>query len=235
MILRRVLAAAGAFALLAGAAPLGAQQREAAGFVAPTGPMKLTRVLERALGDGNAVVVTRSWRVRFEPRAGGFLVEGEQIAVDVQAPARLAAMAEVVRANPQAGLFPIRLDAAGLIVRDAPADLPPVPGLTEAAREYVADRSAAARAEAMRYVLAVQQAGAEMTTRWPQDLFFPTAARGDERTLPVAGGEGSLTVRFEGTLDREGERLAAAERRSVTRVGDSTRTSRETWRLEPLD
>lgn len=231
----RAPATAAIFLLLAAAPPLGARASEAAGFVAPAEPMKLTRVLERELGDGNALVVTRSWRVRFVPHADGYSVEGEQIAVEVDAPPKLAKLAEVVRGNPQAGLFPIRLDGAGRIVAEPPADPPPVPGLTEAAREYVADRSAAARAEAMRYVLAVQQAGAEMMTRWPHDLFFPAAPRRDERTLPVPGGEGSLTVSFEGTLDRAGERLAHARRRIVTRVGGTARASLETWRLEPLE
>ncbi|WP_374407302.1 hypothetical protein [Pelagerythrobacter sp.] len=234
---RRVLAYGTLFAALACAAPGIARDASTRRFVAPAGAMKLTRVLERDLGDGNAVVVSRSWRVRFVAQPLGYTVEGEQIAVEVAVPPRLEKLAEVERNNPQAGLFPIRLDRAGFIVADPPAELPPIPGLTEAAREHVADRSAAKRAEAMRYVLAVQQAGAAMVSRWPHDLFFPAAPpRSEERSLPISGtADGSLTVSFDGALDPSGERLASARRRIVTRVGDTVRTSLETWRLERLE
>lgn len=220
MTLRRMLAAAASLFLLAATPPLGAQEGEAPGFTAPTEPMKLTRVLERALGDGNAVVVTRSWRVRFEPRSDGYSVEGELIAAEVEAPPRLAKLAEVVRNNPQNGLFPMTLDRAGIIVTEEPEDLPPVAGLTEAAKNYVEGRDRETQERAMRYVLAAQQAGSRMMSRWPADLFYPAhGPRGGERTLAAPGGEGSLTVRFSGTLDAEGRHLATAERRIVTRVG----------------
>ncbi|WP_338446931.1 hypothetical protein V5F89_03820 [Pelagerythrobacter marensis] len=198
--------------------------------------MKLTRVLERRLGDGQAIVVSRSWRVRFVPHAGGYRVEGEQIAVAVETPPRLARLAEVERNKPQGGDFPILLDAAGRIVGNASGSLPAIPGLGEAVRAFVADRDDARRDEALQYVAAVQQAGAAMASRWPPDLFFPAASREERRELPLpGGGEGAVQVRFEGTLDGTGKRLATARRRIVTRVGESERISLETWRLEPLD
>ena len=104
-----------------GGARVGAQVAEAAGFRAPGEPMRLTRVLERELGDGAKVTVTRTWRVRFVAHAAGYTVEGEQIAAEVDAPPRLAVLAEVERKNPHAGPFPIALDQAGLIVGEGGA------------------------------------------------------------------------------------------------------------------
>lgn len=224
--------------IAAGPASLAAQDSQSAqtAFVAPAEPMKLTRVLERRLGDGNAIVVSRSWRVRFVPRAAGYRVEGEQIAVAVEAPPRLAQLAEVERNKPQSGDFPILLDDAGQIVGDESADPSAIPGLTEAARAFLSDRPEARRGEALQYVAAVQQAGARMASRWPRDLFFPVVPREERRKLPLpGGGEGALQVGFQGSLDPAGRRLATARRRIVTQVGESERVSLETWRLEPLD
>ena len=88
----------------------------------------------------------------------------------------------------------------------------------------------------MQYVRAVQQAGAEMTSRWPEDLFYPVAGpRRDKRTLPLpGGGSGTIEVSFEGTLSAGGRHLAAAKRRIETTVNGTARASREMWRLEPL-
>jgi len=213
---------------------VGAQVTDAAAFRAPGEPMQLTRVLERELGDGAKVTVTRTWRVRFVAHAAGFTVEGEQIAVEVDAPPRLAALAEVERKNPHAGPFPIALDRAGLIVGEGGAGTASIPGLEEAARKYLESATAERQADAMQYVRAVQQAGAAMTSRWPEDLFYPVAPRRDQRTLPLpGGGSGAIEVSFQGTLAASGRHLATAERRIETSVNGTTRTSREAWRLEP--
>jgi hypothetical protein len=238
LVRRSALAAlALAIGMAASGAPVCAEVAEAAGFAAPNQPMQLTRVLERELGDGAKVTVARTWRLRFVAHAVGYTVEGEQIAVEVDVPPRLAALAEVERKNSHAGPFPIALDKAGLIVREGGAGAKPIPGLEEAAKKYLEGAPLDRQAEALRYVRAVQQAGAEMTSRWPEDLFYPVAVpRHDERTLPLpGGGSGTIEVSFEGTLAADGRHLAAAERRIETTVNGTTRASRETWRLEPLE
>lgn len=223
-----------AFALLACAAPLVARDPTAPRFAAPRGPMRLTRVLERELGDGAAVIVTRSWRLRFVPQAAGYRVEGEQLAVEVEAPPALAALAEIERGNTQEGLFPIALDAAGLMVDEGGGDPGAIPGLPEATGDYL-DQTGAAREAAMAYVAAVQQAGAAMTSSWPTDLFFPAATpRSEVRAVPLPGGaSGTIAVRFAGALDPNKGRLAHAERRIVTSLDGTVRSSRETWSLAP--
>ncbi len=219
-----------------GGARVGAQVAEAPGFRAPGEPMRLTRVLERELGDGAKVTVTRTWRVRFVAHAAGYTVEGEQIAVEVDAPPPLAALADVERKNPHAGPFPVALDKAGLIVGEEQAGATSIPGLEAAAKTYLEGATPERQADAMQYVRAVQQAGAAMTSRWPEDLFYPVAARRDQRTLPLPdGGSGTIDVSFAGTLAPGGRHLATAERRIETTVKDSVRASRETWRLEPLE
>lgn len=219
-----------------GGARVGAEVAEAGGFRAPSAPMRLTRVLERELGDGAKVTVTRTWRVRFVAHAAGYTVEGEQIAVEVDAPPPLAALADVERKNPHAGPFPVALDKAGLIVGEQ-AGASSIPGLEAAAKEYLEGATAERQADAMQYVRAVQRAGAAMTSQWPEDLFYPvTAPRRDRRTLPLpGGGSGAIDVSFAGTLSPGGRHLAAAERRIETTVKGSVRASRETWRLEPLE
>lgn len=225
-----------AIGMAASGVPVCAEVAEAAGFAAPSEPMQLTRVLERELGDGAKITVARTWRVRFVAHADGYTVEGEQIAVEVDVPPRLAALAEVERKNPHAGPFPIALDKAGLIVGEGGADAAPIPGLEEAAKKYLEGAPPDRQAEAMRYVRAVQQAGAEMTSRWPEDLFYPVAVpRRDERMLPLpGGGSGTIDVSFDGVLASDRHRLATAVRRIETTVNGSTRASQETWRLEPL-
>ncbi|USA39296.1 hypothetical protein [Pelagerythrobacter marinus] len=238
MIVRAALSALAIVLLVAGsaAAPATTMAAQARQFDPPAGPMKLTRVLERRLGDGKSVVVTRSWRVRFHRQGAGYLVDGEPLEVAVEVPPALEPLAEVERRNPQAGPFPIALDRQGRIVEGGPGAAGPVPGLTEAARAYVARRSPDRQAEAMDYVADVQRAGARMASRWPGDLFFPGPARERTAAVPVPGAEaGDVSVRFEGTLEPAGGHLASARRRIVTRVGGSERISLETWRLEVLD
>lgn len=223
--------------VLAGTAVPGSAQTAGTGFVAPSEPMRLTRVLERELGDGNAVTVTRSWRVRFVAHGDGYRVEGEEIAATVDAPPRLAMLAQVEREKPDAAPFPITLDAAGLIVDERAAGAAPIPGLAEAARTYLQDAPDKRRSDAMRYVLAVQQAGARMTSAWPEDLFYPaTPPRSERRTLALpGGGSGTISVSFDGTLGDEGRHLAAAERHIVTTIGGDARASHESWRLDPIE
>jgi lipopolysaccharide export LptBFGC system permease protein LptF len=55
--------------------------------------MHLTRQIHRSLADGKELVVTRHYLLRFHPNAQGFEIEGEWRSTDVEAPARLAALA----------------------------------------------------------------------------------------------------------------------------------------------
>ncbi len=223
--------------VLAGTAAPGSAQTAETGFVAPSEPMRLTRVLERELGDGNAVIVTRSWRVRFVAQGDGYRIEGEEIAVTVDTPPRLAMLAEVEREKPDAGPFSITLDAAGLIVDERTASAEPIPGLAEAARTYLQRAPDKRRAEAMRYVMAVQQAGARMRSQWPEDLFYPAAPpRNARRMLALSGGNsGTISVSFDGTLAADGRHLATAQRHIVTTIGGDARASHESWRLDPIE
>jgi len=232
-----VLAAIG-LAIVAGSGgiALKAAPGASSGFVPPSEPMRFTRILERDLGDGRKVTVTRSWRVHFVPHPSGYRVRGELIAVDVDAPPRLAALAEVERGNGHRATFPIALDETGAIVSTDAHEQSQIAGLAEAVREVLKDASDGERAGAMQYVLAVERAGARMMSQWPRDLFFPAASpRTEERALPLPGGTGGhVTVHFEAQLDRTAQHLARAERHIVTTVGDTVRTSRETWLLAPF-
>ena len=86
---------------------------------APEGNFLLERVLARDLSDGASIVVTRRWRAAFLPRDRGMFVDGEQIFAAVAAPPGLQALASLEQSRAATAMFPIALDAAGLIVGTA--------------------------------------------------------------------------------------------------------------------
>ncbi|QZD90839.1 hypothetical protein K3148_05495 [Qipengyuania aurantiaca] len=200
----------------------------------PKGPVRLRRELVRGLGDGAAIVVTRDWECRFILTARGARVEGRQVAVDVEAPAPLAALAEIERKREVTGLFPLEIDTRGLIV-----DWPEVSGdIAQAVRQaaIAMDRKAAeqdAGADAKRYLAEIGKTAATLVSQVPRDLFFPqTGELYEQRDLPLAGGvKGSYEVTMLASTKPGRALLDHSERRIVTRVGDSSRVSRESWTI----
>ena len=86
-------------------------------FAPPEGePMLLTRTLRRELSDGKAIVATRRYRVSFARSDSGWTVDGLLIASEIEAPPSLAALASIEQQRPDDALFPIRLDAGGVIL-----------------------------------------------------------------------------------------------------------------------
>ena len=99
-----------------GAVSGGARASQAiARFVPPAGEMVLARSLIRELSDGQRIVVTRRYTIRFAAVPEGYQINGELIGVDVDAPPRLASLAELERRRVDPGLFPMRIDRAGIL------------------------------------------------------------------------------------------------------------------------
>jgi hypothetical protein len=230
--------------MAAALAPVLASRATAAGaarahaFAPPTEPMTFGRRLERGLPDGNRLVVARSFAVRFVAEPAGWTVTGEQVGVTVEAPPRIAALAELERQRVETGLFPFALDRSGVIVGGSESR--PAKELERAVaivRRTIADAPLAAgeRQEAEAFVRAVHDAGAKMTSQFPDDLFAPRDdAVHATRELGLPGGEqGTIEISFTAVTDPATGLMREAHREIVTAIGQDRRVTREAWTLEP--
>lgn len=212
-------------------------------FAPPEGePMVLTRILRRELIDGKAIVATRRYRVSFTRSVTGWTIDGALIASEIEAPPGLAALAAIERQRPDDALFPIRLDAAGVIQpRDGTAtpDGPAWRAALDTAIKLASARVIPAN-DGPALNLLVQQmqavAGAATLSRWPTTLFLPEqgVSREERRFALSEGTEGLIVAELE-CLPAEGlETMGRAERRVVTEVAGTRRVTRELWSLERI-
>jgi hypothetical protein len=236
---RQVLRLAAATALLPVLAGAPLRALAAARFAPPAVPMRYTRALRREMADGNAFVVTRSFAVRFLGDARGFRVDGEQVDVTVDAPARLAQFAELERRRSEVGLFPLTLDAHGQIY-GARVGID-TDELDAAVREALATLDGRAfspgeRDEIARFVSALHQGAAKIVTELPKDLFAPAdPERTTTRDVALPGGqEGEVTVRFTARTDPGTGLMEEARREVVTDLAGDRRRTSENWILSPL-
>ncbi|MGX7896188.1 hypothetical protein [Tsuneonella sp. HG222] len=209
-------------------------------FLPPARPMQFTRLLERPLGTGYRFMVERAFAVRFSRDPEGFVLTGAQTAVEVDAPARLAELAGLERQRVEQGLFPLRLDASGLI--DDVARTVPTAGVEQAlaATRAVlakAQLDAGDQAEAARFMALVHTSAASFLSRLPIDLFAPSAAhRVEERALQLPNGAGGIVkVEFQAQADAASGVMQRAEREITTTIEGESRVTRETWTLAPLE
>ncbi len=213
------------------------------GFAPPEGePMLLTRTLQRELSDGKTIVATRRYRVRFARHDTGWTIDGTLIASEIDAPPSLAALASIEQQRPDDALFPIRLDAGGLI---QPRTNPGSPdGVSWRAALDVATKlvsvqrpSGSDNAPPGPMVQQMQAvAGAGSLSIWPLTLFLPEAdARREERRFALPeGGEGVIVTELE-RLPAEGfDTMGQAQRTVVTEVAGTRRVTREQWSLERI-
>lgn len=205
-------------------------------FAPPASPMLLTRTLRHVMHDGTAVVTRRSYRVRFVAAGAGFRLEGTLSDVAVEAPPGLEALANLERLRPDPGIFPIALDASGLIV---PA---PDPAPTVQQHQAIGTASAeidrlgltpAETAQAQGFVGRFQ--ARPFRTGWPLDLFRPgPGTRRDERTITVSGGPpGRVTTDIGASVDAASGLLRSFERKVTTDLEGDRRVVIEEWTLTP--
>ena len=232
---RSVIAAMGAGIALSG---LGMPVRLAAksGLVSfPSEPFILRRTLQRELGAGAALVVTRDWSGRFERRAAGARVAATQIACTVETPPVLAALAKVERERVVTGLFPMELGADGQIATWAQSQATGIEAALEAAERAIAgstlDRGE--RRDARAYLASIGQTAADLVSQVPRDLFFPeTGSRTETRQLKLPEGlTGSYEITVSAAASGPSGFLAHSERRIVTRIADSSRIALERWSI----
>lgn len=221
----------------AAAAPGDLQQR----FAPPSEPQVLTRTLVRTLRDGKQIVVRRSYAVRFTASGDGYVVDGHQISATVDAPAKLAALADLERNRVDDGMFPLRLTATGQIASAPvrPAGQGPAQQAAVRQSHLMIDQSALPardKPEAHRQVGQIAVAGTGGND-WPTDLFSPVASERSERrrfALPD-GGEGDVEVVIRAETRAPGTLPSRVERTVTTVVGTDSRVSQEIWTLGPAD
>lgn len=207
-------------------------------FAPPPQPMRYTRRLERTMMDGAVLTVSRVFAIRFLTVSGGYRVEGDQVDVTVEAPAKLAPFAALERARVEQGLFPLLLDADGLIhgarppVRTAELDA----AVAEALARYRDLPQAPLRDEAVQFVNALHQGASKLVTELPNDLFAPhSGARTASRDVALPDGEsGAVTVRFSALADPATGLMREAMREVVTALSEDRRRTVETWQLVPF-
>jgi hypothetical protein len=204
----------------------------------PLGPMIFTRRLERGLAGGARLVVSRSFAVRFAETADGWTLSGEQADVSVEAPERIAALAAIERQRKETGLFPLKLDRSGMIVREGAAarakELDRAIAIVHAElarRNLAADERKAYDA----FIRAVHEAGAKMSSALPGDLFAPrdTATHAARAVALPGGGAGTIEIDFTATVDPATRVMRQARRVIVTAIADDRRLTREDWTLLP--
>jgi len=202
----------------------------------PAQPMRLSRVIERSLHDGNRILVTRDWIVRFAESGRGMRVDGFQVDVRVDAPAKLAALAEIERARDTNGRFPILLGADGQILgAGAEDDAAAVEQAVHEAERIIrqSHQGAAQKGAAFRNLAAIQAAGGSVLDTMPTDLFFPAkATERSKRQLALPDGSvGEFELQHVAAHAEDGPWLARLERRIVTRLAQTERSSREVWSM----
>jgi hypothetical protein len=207
---------------------------------APTeAPLVLTRKVWRTLGDGKEIVVTRRYAVQFARRGDGYLLDGRLIDAAVEAPPVLAALAELERNRPEAGLFPVLLDGAGRIreVAGTQQDQPtPRESARNKAEEIITSAPMAAAQKQEAGAFLKQLAAQGVLAAWPADLFNPVPGeRHEHRRIALPSGqegEVDVSLKVEGALSSGLPRLV--ERTVTTVLAGTSRTSRERWTLGPV-
>lgn len=208
----------------------------APGLRLPDRPMRLSRRLVRDLNDGNRIVVERDWLIAFVRQGRGLTVEGRQLDVRVEAPERIAEIAEIERKRSTEGQFPVLLDADGLVVSAAAAGpTGDISAAVAAAKGIIArsNRSASQKAQAQLYLAQIQRAGASMFAQMPGDLFFPRHApvRDVQPVNLPDGTSGEFEVVYSAKADPVNGWLDEAERRIITRLAGTSRSSAELWQM----
>lgn len=225
------------FALLPAAAlgmPVAAVRASAAGSN-PVGSYRLTRSLTRTLSDGATIVVIRSWAIRIGRAPDGFTVEGHQLSAEVNAPPVLAALAAIERSRDASELFPITLDAHGMILHTGDVSAGPLlaRSIDTAKALFGSLPARAGREDARSFAANLVRISAAAVSEVPRDLFFPQpGTQTVRRTIALPdGSEGAIIVTASASVAGPGGLLAASERRVVTVLEGSERMASERWEL----
>ena len=178
--------------------------------------------------------------MRFLRSAGdrGFVLSGTLISSEIDAPAQLHALAELERARPDDGLFPIALDPMGRIVGGPGAgkgDRAAVDAALTIARQMLTERPSALGPQGDTAFIARLRASivTPVSSHWPVALFAPApASERDERSFALpGGGEGRFVAEVRRKAAPGSTMMASAERRIVTTIDGENNVAIERWAL----
>jgi hypothetical protein len=225
-------AAVMAMAAVATRSPVAAQV--AATFTPPQSAMILSRTQVRALPDGKTITTRRIYEVRITRAADGFQVDGHLVNVEVDAPPSLQSLVELERRRPDNGLFPMRLDARGMIVSVMqPGVNPSLDKAVALVSERIGGSGLAAldMLQAQAFVRQLREGGGRSV--WPSDVFRPAPGkRSEERRLALPGGrEGQVVIEIAGEGSGPAGQVAALSRIVTTDLGGDRRTTQERWQI----
>lgn len=207
-------------------------------FRAPTKPMKLSRQIHRSLADGNELVVTRHYRITFKPDAKGFLVEGQWLATDVDAPPRLAGLAALERSRAATTTFPIHLDKVGTIIPNDDNDSPQFSENEANAARQLVDGAALkpnAQQQATKFIEQLTRQMGIAITQWPSSLFRPSDINSEfQRELPQGQDDrGRAIISLSAQSSEPCGVMQQMERKVKTMIDGQIRETREIWTMEP--
>ena len=209
-------------------------------FTPPPSGAVLTREVRRPLAPGLDLVVRRSFALEVRREGDGFIVNGTQVAVEVDAPPSLAALADLERQRREVLLFPMHLDARGMIRPDGDT----TPARTAKAEDLgranqlvsgmvsQSDLSADEGRQVSAFMAqSVAQGRFSLT---PGDLFRPTPGkRSETRAFRMPDGQqGRLTIAIEASAGHSGGPLASTIRTVTTEYAGTERINRESWRID---
>lgn len=229
--------------LLAAMAPMAASAGPAmaeapvAAFAPPPGqPILLTRTLVRQLFDGQEITTTRTWRIRFSLEARGWLVTGTLVDSKVSAPPKLGPLAEIERTRPDEGLFPLQLDAAGVIAPRSAGFGGDTAAFDEAvgivSGKVAAESEDGESGEGRRFLARLHGVAAgPIVSHWPDALFAgaaETAPHARSFILPD-GKDGSFTSSVTRSGRSVGGLPGTVERRITTTIAGQSNTTIERW------
>ncbi len=209
------------------------------GVLHPPGPMLLSRIIERELSDGEVLSIRRTWQVGFSSQGRGIAVTGKQLDASVDAPAKLGALARLEQQRDTHTMWPILLSEDGVILAAGEyASEEDVNSAVQVAKAMIAQRARSGQTKArdMNYISELQRASSSLLDQLPPDLFFPQI--GDQSFVkPVAlpeGIEGEFSLHYSAETAEGAQWMANARRKIVTRIGDTSRASSDTWKMAEL-
>lgn len=203
-------------------------------FEPPSEAMVLTRTLRRPLPGGAEVLTRRSYEIHFIPEAGGYRIDGMLVGVEVDAPPSLQALASLERKRPDAGMFPMRLDARGILQPQgeaAQAEEVRQAGLSVGRDVDRLGLGRFDRTQAKAFARAFEKRS--VRTAWPEDLFNPAPGQREEtQTVPLPNGaRGTVRVSIDASARGGSGLLDSLVRRVTTDLEGSGRVTEETWTL----
>lgn len=203
-------------------------------FEPPSGPMVLTRTLRRPFPDGTEVLTRRSYEIRFIPESGGYRIDGRLIGVEVDAPPGLQPLALLERRRPDAEMFPMRLDAYGIL--QSTGAQTHTEEVRQAGLHVSRDVQSLAlvpfdQIQAKKFAKSFEKRS--VRTAWPVDLFHPVrGAREETRTIPLPNGaRGTVRVSIDADTHIGSGLLSSFVRRVTTDLAGDRRITEETWTL----